>query len=306
MKIKYIFTTLILLIFSCDSDTSKKKVLSENTGKQNEIILVINDSDWRGVAGEILRNTFEFDMDGLPQPEKLFNLVQINPSEFSRFFRTHKNIMFVGRDYEDSYTKNKWAKSQIVMYINSNSNEHEFKTSCVRSFNFLNRKELENIKYSYKSAHNTEARKHIQKSFGIDLFLPTEYSVSLKNENLFISDFHSFNEKQDLLKYILVYELFPNEVDDIQHQLLNFTDSILKGNIKGAIDGSFVQIDRRMPLSEKDGTYKGMWTLKNGFMAGPFVLKSRYIEDRFIISLGLIFYPNEKKRDYVRTFEAIL
>ena len=35
----------------------------------------------------------------------------------------------------------------------------------------------------------------------------------------------------------------------------------------------------------------------------PFVLKSRYIEDRFIISLGLIFYPNEKKRDYVRTFE---
>ena len=38
---------------------------------------------------------------------------------------------------------------------------------------------------------------------------------------------------------------------------------------------------------------------------GPFILKSRYIEDRFIISLGLVFYPNEKKRDYVRTFEAI-
>ena len=76
----------------------------------------------RGV-GDILRKTFEFEIDGLPQSEKLFNLVQINPSEFSRFFRTHKNIMFVGRDYKDSYTKNKWAKSQIVMYINSNSNE---------------------------------------------------------------------------------------------------------------------------------------------------------------------------------------
>ena len=34
-------------------------------------------------------------------------------------------------------------------------------------------------------------------------------------------------------------------------------------------------------------------------------MKSRYIEDRIIVSLGLVFYPNEKKR-YVRTFEAIL
>ena len=104
----------------------------------------------------------------------------------------------------------------------------------------------------------------------------------------------------------MVYELFPNEVDDIQNQLINFTDSILKENIKGTVDGSFVQIDRRMPLSEIDGTYRGIWTLKNGFMGGPFILKSRYIEDRIIVSLGLVFYPNEKKRDYVRTFEAIL
>ena len=93
--------------------------------------------------------------------------------------------------------------------------------------------------------------------------MPTEYSVSFKGESLFISDFHSFNEKQDLLKYILVYELFPNNEDDI-HQTINLTDSILKENIKGTIDGSFVQIDRRIPLSEVDGIYKGMWTLKNG------------------------------------------
>ncbi|MAO71526.1 MAG: hypothetical protein CMD02_03330 [Flavobacteriales bacterium] len=306
MKFKYIVTATILLMFSCNSETPKKKILSENTGKQNEVILVIDDSDWEGFAGVILREIFEFEIDGLPQPEQIFNLVQINTSEFSRFFRTHKNIMFVGSDYKDSYTKNKWAKSQIVMYLNSNSNEREFKKSCTKSFNFLNRKELENIKHSYKRAHNTEARKHLKESFGIDLFLPTEYSVSLKQEGLFVADFHSFNEKQDLLKYILVYEFSPNEIDSIQTQIINFTDSILKDNIKGSIDGTFVQLDRRMPLSEIDGTYKGMWTLKNGFMAGPFIMKSRYIGDRIIVSLGLVFYPNEKKRDYVRTFEAIL
>ena len=63
------------------------------------------------------------------EPEKLFNLVQINPSEFSRFFRTHKNIIFVGKIIKILTLKIN-VKSQIVMYINSNSNEHDFKTSC--------------------------------------------------------------------------------------------------------------------------------------------------------------------------------
>ena len=88
--------------------------------------------------------------------------------------------------------------------------------------------------------------------------------------------------------------------------LISITDSVLAAQVKGGIDGTYVQLDPKIPLTESDGLYRGMWTLKNGFMAGPFIMKLRYIEDRIIISLGLVFYPNENKRDYVRTFEAIL
>ena len=45
--------------------------------------------------------------------------------------------MFVGKDYKDSYTMNKWAKNQIVMYLNSTSNEDEFKNHVLRSLIFL-------------------------------------------------------------------------------------------------------------------------------------------------------------------------
>ena len=42
---------------------------------------------------------------------------------------------------------NKWAqKSDGCLYLNSTSNEDEFKKSCVKTFNFLYRKELENIR----------------------------------------------------------------------------------------------------------------------------------------------------------------
>lgn len=306
MKVKKFLTFFLLItLFSCN-ESSTKKILTDSTGEQNEIILVIDDNGWEGAKGDTLRKIFQLEIDGLPQAEQFFNLVQINPSEFSRFFKTHKNIMFIGKDYKDSYTKNKWAKNQIVMYLNSTSNEHEFKKSCVKTFNFLYRKELENIRASYKMSHNTEARKHIKETFGINVFLPTEYYVSLKEKNIFISDFHSFNEKQDLLKYILVYDFLPDDNENIQKQIVHKIDSILKQKIKGSIEGTYVQIDKRMPITEINGLYRGMWTLENGFMAGPFIMKSRYIEDRIVISLGLVFHPNENKREYVRIFEAIL
>ena len=306
MKVKKFLTFFLLItLFSCN-ESSTKKILTDSTGEQNEIILVIDDNGWEGAIGDTLRKIFQLEIDGLPQAEQFFNLVQINPSEFSRFFKTHKNIMFIGKDYKDSYTMNKWAKNQIVMYLNSTSNEHEFKKSCVKTFNFLYRKELENTRASYKMSHNTEARKHIKETFGINVFLPTEYYVSLKEKNIFISDFHSFNEKQDLLKYILIYDFFPDDNENIQKQIVYKIDSILKQKIKGSIEGTYVQIDKRMPITEINGLYRGMWTLENGFMAGPFIMKSRYIEDRIVISLGLVFHPNENKREYVRIFEAIL
>ena len=47
--------------------------------------------------------------------------------------------------------------------------------------------------------------------------------------------------------------------------------------------------------------------MKNGVvMGGPIIIKIRYIEDKVVVSLGIVFHPNEDKRDFVRTFEAIL
>ena len=301
-------TILFLLaniLFSCNKNGNQKKILPNNTGKQKEVVLVMEDKLWKGNKGEILREIFEKEITGLPQSEKLFSLIQINPKEFSRFFQTHKNIMFVSSEIKDSYSKNKWAKDQIVIYLNSASEEIEFIKSCRKTFSFLDRKELENIKYSYEKGHYKKGRLHIKEKFGFELFLPTEYTVSLKKEGLFISDFHSFNEKQDLLKYIIIYEFKPTNYE-LKNEIISRTDSILKQHILGEIEGTYVQIDNRIKLIEDNGIYRGMWILKNGFMGGPIIIKTRYIEDKVVVSLGMVFNPNENKRYFVRTFEAIL
>ena len=47
--------------------------------------------------------------------------------------------------------------------------------------------------------------------------------------------------------------------------------------------------------------------MKNGvIMGGPIIIKTRYIEDKVVVSLGIVFHPSGSNRDYVRTFEAIL
>ena len=56
-----------------------------------------------------------------------------------------------------------------------------------------------------------------------------------------------------------------------------------------------------MPLTEINDLYRSMWTLENGFMKN-IIMKSRYIEDRIIISPFQCF-PNENK-EICRTFEA--
>lgn len=300
-----ILLLLITILFSCKRSGNQNKTLPENTGTNKEIILVIEDKLWGEKKGEILREIFEEEIAGLPQPEKLFELKQINSKEFSRLslFRTHKNIIFVSSNVKDSYSKNKWANGQFIFYLNSNSKEKDFIKSCKKTCSFLNRKELEEIKRNYEEGHNKEARLDIKDEFGFELFLPTEYTVSLKKDGLFIADFHSFNKKEDLLKYIIVYE-FELTNYDLQEEIIIRTDSILKYIPTNG--DSYVQIDKRFSIVKDNEIYRGLWILKNEFMGGPIIIRSTSIDDKVIVSLGIVFNPNKNKRDLVRTFEAIL
>ena len=302
-NLSYLF--FIIFWISCDSQVNQN-ILPNNTGKTNEIIVVVDDYFWEKSQGNIIRDIFSKEIPGLPQSEEFFNLIQINHKEFGRFFRTHQNIIFVNKDAKDSYSKNKWATNQTIIYLNLNQKNTDFKESCVKAFNFINNKEIYTIKNQYKNGHNKSATKHIKQHFDIDIYVPTEYNTSKKEDNLFIADFHSFNEKQDLLKYIIVFQYAKHTNNEDDEEMILKTDSILRQYIQGSVKGSFVQIDKRVQLLKDGDTYRGMWMLKNGFMAGPVVLKKYLKEDRVVISLGLVFHPNEAKRKFVRDFESIL
>jgi DNA helicase TIP49 (TBP-interacting protein) len=53
-------------------------------------------------------------------------------------------------------------------------------------------------------------------------------------------------------------------------------------------------------------TYRGLWKLNGGFMGGPFLIKTYFIDKKVVVTVGLIFAPDNRKRNYIRTLEAIL
>ena len=298
---KYFYILPFLIFLSCNSE----KILRENTGSDEEIILVIADDLWESEVGNILRAIFSKELTGLPQSEKLFKLIQINSSEFTRFFETNKNIIFVAQNLENTFIRDKWSKEQLVFYLNWNGDVKEFKKNCIIAKDEFYKNEIENIFQNQLQIHHTSASEFINSEFDLDIYIPTEYTVSAKENNLFISDFHKFSEQEDLLKYIVIFQ-YVSQSDNIQSEIFFKTDSILQQYIKGGKENSFVQIDKRIPVEEKDGIYRGLWKLENGFMGGPFLMKVRYKKDKIVISIGFVFAANKNKRNFIKTFEALL
>ena len=298
---KYFYILPFLIFLSCNSE----KILRENTGSDEEIILVIADDLWESEVGNILRGTFSKELTGLPQSEKLFKLIQINSSEFTRFFETNKNIIFVSQNLENTFIRDKWSKEQLVFYLNWNGDVKEFKKNCLIAKDEFYKNEINNILANYQSTHNVSASKFIKSEFDLDIYIPTEYDIPKKEISLFIADFHKFSEKEDLIKKIIVFDFTPRSIN-IQTEIIQKTDSILKVYILGYNENSFVKIDKRIPVEEKDGIYRGLWKLEKGFMGGPFLMKVHYKKEKIVISIGIVFAANQNKRNFIKTFEALL
>ena len=97
-------------------------------------------------------------------------------------------------------------------------------------------------------------------------------------------------------------------VDRVNEELEKF--------IPGPRNGSYMALDTEIPYTfvqyKYNGHYavsvRGLWTVVNDFMAGPFVLNVVLDEEhqRVIYMMGYVYYPNEEKRDMLKQVEAIL
>lgn len=337
MKNKGFITVILILLTllsSCDKNNSEVKKESNKAKKEikkarsvggsSEILMVTQNSEqWDGQMGQAVRDFFEQEQYGLPQPEKNFKVSHINLDALNDMFKKHRNLIIakIDKDIKNPLveTQRDWmSEPQFVIRITASSPE-----SWVRTFNtqkdglklLFDDNERKRFQDFFRPTTDVKIVSQLKKQFGVSMNVPEGYFIGIdKDDFMWIR-----KETADMSMSFMIYELPYKDTADLNpDNIIRVRDSIVKKYIPGPIDGSYMTTDKEFltpvfkTLPKFPAGYavetRGLWNVVGDFMAGPFVSYSIVNPDnsKIVTAEGWVYYPNKEKRDLLRQQESIL
>ena len=290
------------------------------TGSAGEVLVVLENSLWKGETGNILREVLEQQFPALPQPEPLFDLVHITTGAFDNMFKAHRSIVIIDVATQNSvpeikYTENVWAQPQIVININSPDIKslakllQDNKERMVYTLLTYDRKRIASV---YNSSKDMSIKNMFAK-FHINLAVPRGYNVDVNKEDFIFVSIESLKSSQVIFAYRYP---FYGEYDLNSNNLIERRNEFLKRYTTGHREGSYMttakipnpQIFDLVKNNKKYVEIRGLWELNKGYMGGPFISHSTIDETRkeVITVEGYVYNPGDKKRNLMRQIEAIV
>lgn len=330
MNIKFGFTfvaVLSLLLLNACKDPGPRSsgsgggiLLPNVAGAAGEVLVVMDNFNWKNNAGNILRNTLEQEYPGLPQAEPIFDVVHITRGAFDNLFEMHRTIMLVAVDSEIPeasirYSENVWARPQLVIRIDApdsyalESLVEKEKSNILQNILAYDRKRLQDV---YNDSKDTEIR-DIVSQYNINLSIPRGYNVDFSTE-----DFASISIETPRSSQVLFVYQYPYQGDFSLNTeyIIEKRNEFLQKYTEGTRTGSYLTTATLYPPLaydvKKNGMdiveVRGLWELKNGYMGGPFISHSVYDKSRnmVVVTEGYVYNPSGKKRNMMRQLEAIV
>lgn len=306
-------------ISGCGSPRSGK---SNATGKSSEILVVCEKSQWDGPIGEAIRSVFGAEMEGLPESESRFAMVNIPYNSFTKFLQPHRNIFIVDINPEYGKTKstarqNIWSHPQRVVEIKAGSD-----SAFIRYFRkygeAISLLYEQNERNCYHAAHSLDrdvkAESIIEKETGLKMMIPAGFYLA-KNKNGF---YWLRKETTEMSLGIMIYTYPYTDTSQFSYsRIYAMRNKYTMDNIPGPTDGSYMLISddvikpvsRRIQFNKKFAVEtRGLWYTKGDFMGGPFINFTVLDEpkQRIVVLDGFVYRPNKEKRGYIRELESIL
>ncbi|MBK6965023.1 MAG: DUF4837 family protein [Bacteroidales bacterium] len=309
-----------LILTSCAGD--EKPVKAGSTGKPSEILMVAEKALWKSSAGDSVRSYFAGPALGLPQPEPLYKLAQVEEDEFNRLLQSHRNIfiMEIDSSFKEPLVEIRadiWAAPQRVVKITAPSIEtlkSSFSEKKTEILNLFDNAEVERLQKLYSRSINLKAYELIQKKFNLSMKVPADYYVAVNKENFLWLRREANRLSQGLIIYTYPYTdtiaFNPRKIQSIRNQ---FTELY----VPGPSDSSYMVIADEFisPLSrtlslknELAIEMRGLWEVRKDFMGGPFISYT-FVDKKnnMVVTLdGYVYAPNEEKRDLVKQVQSIL
>lgn len=312
----FILVVLTLLIISCNSSSSNAYV-PESSGNINALTIVMNQNYWNGTLGKSIKNSLMEPYEGLPFDEPKYDLYHLDPSIFTGFARSGRNIIVFQKDTSNQgfrLIKNLWARPQITAIITGEDSE-VMKFYFEENQGLFNRSvdENERLEKIRRMSKSLNKEPELNEKFGLNLTFPDAYSVVKDTTNFIWIEKQVVKGHLNIIAYTLPYNI---DLNKIEERIPKIRDSIGKLYIPGRVPGSYMITERaylpyyyKTKVNNFDAILtKGTWEVQNDFMAGPYV--NYIIKDttnkRNIVIEGFAFAPSESKRDYMFELNTII
>ncbi len=318
MKTILKLTFIFIVLAGCKKGSKNERIISNSSGNLNNLTIVVDNLLWEDNVGEQIRTVFAAPLEGLPQDEPIFSLSQIPPSVFSGFATKSRIILKIekGKPAATAISEDLFAKPQTLVLVTGKTNQEiidQIESNSKQIISVFKKEEIkEKLRRISLSLHDDS---DLKKAFGISIKFPTAYRIAKKEDKFFWIRKDIPTGTMDLMIYEVPLSTI-KEGDSTITDIVRMRDSIGKTHIPGPVEGSYMITEEsyapylfEINLDNKP-TYetKGIWDVKNAFMAGPFI--NYAIKDlqnnRYLVVEGYVFSPSIEKRDHIFEMESII
>ncbi len=319
-----VITIAIAAVFSSCLNKKAERGLDRSVGGTSEILLVTqNDEQWEGRLGNAVREFFEEEQYGLPQPEKNFKVVHINADALNDMFKKHRNLIIaeVVPDLTNPIieSQNDWQSSpQYAIKIKAKDTDDWIKVFDNQKDalkKIFDKNERARFMDFFRPMINSQIVETLKSTYGFSMTVPEGYYVATNKDHFTWLR----REETDKSFGLIIYQLPYKSTNDLsEERLIKVCDSVTKKYIPGPADGSYMTLDKEFVkpvftvIPDFPAGYavemRGLWKTEGDFMAGPYVSYTIINPEANKITTveGYIYYPNKSKRDLLRQVETII
>lgn len=320
-----------IILFGCDQTDDLSQMLPSRVGPSGEVLVVMKKSMKSDSLTRTLERVFMDIFPMLPQAEPEFDLTLLDFEEFDRFWKPHRNVLFV--DLADridtqeptlSIFKNKYAKGQIFLELKARTAELaavavEERADEIRSI--LSQEERSRYLDLIKANRNHQIDKTLKTKYGVALDVPRDARIMVEQPDFLLIDRQLTRQQggdnHDVKEGFMIYS-YPYTTEEVfsPQYLLSKRDSLLKHYVHGNPEGSYMCTEMKYyPRYEEinfnenfAAEIRGLWKMEGAFMGGPFVSITQFdeVNKRIVTIEGYVYAPFFDKREYVREVEAVL
>lgn len=331
---KIVLLPVIILFFNaCNLDTSIPA--SKATGTIDEIVVIMEEQDWKGNLGDTVRAYFTQSYDLLPQFEPVFDVRYLKPEGFTSLLTAARNVIIFDVVKNDKTTRlavdlfgkeninlkeniigkrNHFASGQQILYVYGSTHDALITYINENSHSLVAKvadNEIPKLKNTiYLGGEDKTLSAEVNEKLKIELKVPKGYQIAKADNNLVWLRYDT--EKYTTNLIIQRFENADNNNDFGVTSRNKFGQDYVSGNTPGSYMTTEDIIDYFQTEKKVNGKdvieSRGLWKMTKDFLGGPFL--NYYVKDEVnnqtLVLDAFVMAPTGKKRQLMRQMEVLM